>query len=113
MPTATTCPGPVACLAGILRLLVAGFIERAPRAFPPGALVDAVWRRIQRLGAHLRWLAKTTTPPRDVPSRRPAIPTTAPRGYPRTARVNQLGYEWLEARQRAAAPAPDPALKSA
>jgi len=205
VPTATTCPGPVACLAGIFRLLVAGFVARAPVVFPPGALVDAVWRRIHRLAARLRWLA-ATTPPRAAPSRpratlirprRPPDPLTtwrvthehgwlvtmmpgidqaaaafdaflrgpgaddllaadpryagllfrlgrmlgvaedllppphwpepptepldpaalrpAPRGYLRTVRVNQLGYQLLAARPRAAAepPAPDLAEKCA
>ena len=202
VPTATTCPGPVACLAAIFRLLVAGFMDRAPAVFPPGALVDAVWRRIHRLAARLRRVA-TTTPPRAAPSRPRAIligprrapdplttwrvthqhgwlttmmpgidqaaaafdaflrtsgpdellgadpryagllfrlgrmlgvapdllppphwpdpPTEpldpaelrpAPSGYLRTDRVNQLGYELLQARQRAAAdPPPDPALR--
>ena len=60
VPTADTCPGPIFSLAAILRLLVACFAAQAPRTFPPGALlVEAIWRRIHRLGAQLRRFAKT------------------------------------------------------
>ncbi|MDE2007760.1 MAG: hypothetical protein KGI51_14415 [Rhodospirillales bacterium] len=101
MPTAITCPGPVACLAGIFRLLVAGFMDRAPVVFPPGALVDAVWRRIQRLAARFRGLA--TTPRRAAPAgpRTPRAPSertqTGPRRPPdplTTWRVTQE-HGWL------------------
>ena len=94
VPTATTCPGPVACLAAILRLLVGSFIDRAPVVFPPGALVQAVWRRIHRLGARLRWLS-TTTPPRAAP----AVPgttaaTTPPATPPRPRRAPDPLTTW-------------------
>ena len=103
VPTAITCPGPVACLAGIFRLLVAGFIDRAPVVFPPGALVDAVWRRIQRLAAQFRRLATTPRRPAPAGPRTPRTPSnrtqTGPRRAPdplTTWRVTQE-HGWLAA----------------
>ena len=96
MPTAITCPGPVACLAGIFRLLVAGFIDRAPAVFPPGALVDAVWRRIRRLAAQLRWLA-TTDPRRPAPAGPRRASPAGPRRAPDPLTTWRVAHEhgWL------------------
>ena len=52
--TAETCPAPIFSLTGVFRLLLACFVAQAPWTFPRGPLLDAVWRRIQRLGDKTR-----------------------------------------------------------
>ena len=75
MSTAETCPAPIFSLTGVFRLLLACFIAQAPWTFPRGPLLDAVWRRIQRLGAELCWLAGTA-PRRGAPATPEPTPAT-------------------------------------
>ena len=72
VPTAISCPGPVAYLAAIVRVVVGGFRDQIGVALPPGELLEAIWRRVQRLAAQLLWLGATDPP---GPAR-PAAATT-------------------------------------
>ena len=86
VPAIQSPPGLTLRLLGIVTLLVERFLGRAPVVLAPGALVEAVWRRVQRAFVRVQVLAgtrpggppRTPSPPRRRPVPHPAAPPRDP-----------------------------------